>query len=584
MCSFGSSATLSDSLGTLLFYANHDTIWGSNNIPLQNGIGLMTITSANYLNDGYQGVLLIKQPKSNRYYYHFNNGIFTDSRLEYAIIDKSLNMGFGAVITKKNVLLQDSLTTKLTAIKHCNNSDIWITALCKSSVDGYCYFYSYLLNRYGINPMPIISKIKINLYSPLMGQMKFNLNGNILAFACETGVELFNFNNATGLFQHRQTINYMLNNGTGLEFSPNGKFLYVNNFQIEIANQNVIKLVDNILPSKWQLANNGKIYGHIYRGIAAPDITLSNNHWTFSSYSLWDKLNLGQISNPNAMGSSCNLDTNYISDYNYHTDYPYGHSLPDFPNFYIYKSKADFQHSGDCSNTLIHFYNNQIGVDSIRWYFLDDGQITSGTTTQHLYSQPGNYEVESISFYGGLSDTIKHCINIAGQGNSNLPKQISICEGTDTVINGLQPFGFEYKWNTGDTSSALKVYKPGLYILKYNTPCGYVTDSIIINTIHCNIDYEIPNVFTPNKDDVNDLFTITLKNTKQINYKIFNRWGNEIKSETITLNIFNSQKVVLWDGNINENIASNGTYFYLIELTPFIGETIKLKGFLNLFY
>lgn len=582
MCSAGSSASLSDSIGQLLFYANHDTVWGSNNLPLPNGTGLMSITSANYLSDGYQGVLLIKQPGNNTNYYHFNNGRFSDSRLEYAIIDKSLNSGLGDVITKKNILVEDSLTTKVTAIKHCNNTDIWITALCKSDISGHCYFFTYLLTRYGLNPMPVISKVKINLYAPFAGQMKFNLNGKILAFACETGVELFDFDNTRGLFSHRQTINFNLNNGLGLEFSPNGKILYVNNYQVDLLTYNVTKLVDEIMPSKWQLANNGKIYGHIYKGSFTPSNQYDNN-FTITSYLLWDKLNIGQISNPNVLGASCNLDTNYISDYNYRTDYPYGNSLPDFPNFYIYKPKSDFQYSGNCPNMPIQFYNNQSGVDSIRWIFIDNGQTSLGNLAQHQYTQAGNYEVECIAYYSGTSDTSKHCVNIAGQGNTLLVKEATICEGTDTLINGLQPYGFNYHWNTGQNSSSIKINKPGLYILSYNTQCGMVYDTINVKTIYCDMEFLIPNVFTPNNDNINDAFSITLKNVKQISYSIYNRWGNEIINESKEVDITNTQKYMIWDGLIKEEKATSGVYYFVIKIVPYKGDPLVQKNFITLF-
>ena len=331
MCSFGKSATISDSLGNLLFYANNDTVWGNNHIVLPNGTSLMSPTNSPFISSGAQGVLLLKQPGNNSNYYHFNTGISEDQRLEYAIIDRSLNSGIGAVISINNILLHDSLTEKLMAVKHCNNKSIWVVALKKSKAGHYCYFYSYLLNEFGLNPQPIISKVPITYYAPEMGQMKFNIQGNTLAFACESGIELFNFNKATGLFTHQQTFSYNFKNGMGLEFSPDGKLIYVNNYQVNIATNSVYKYVDDVFFSPLQLNK----YGHIlfnFLKITIEKYQQDNIFYTVYGTNI-NYFDLAKITSPDNNGLSCNLDTNYFKDYLYRSGYPRSISLPSFPNF-----------------------------------------------------------------------------------------------------------------------------------------------------------------------------------------------------------------------------------------------------------
>jgi gliding motility-associated-like protein len=583
MFSYRRCSTISDSIGNLLFYANDDTIWGKNNTVLTNGINLMSISAANKLS-GTQGICMIQKPKSDHLFYYFNMGLYTDQRLEYAVIDKDLNSGIGSVISKNIVLMaDDTLTEKLAIAKHCNNNDLWVVVVKKSVTSNYCYFCTYLLNSYGLNHQPVISKIKTTQTIPLMGQMKFNAKGTILAWASQDGVELFNFNNQTGVFTYKQNFNYNFENGLGIEFSPNNQLLYINRFQLNITTGNVTPLVTNILPTKLQLATDGKIYAHIYACNSYTPTSYDGN-FLYPYYSLVDKLNLGRITNPDISGTGCNIDTNFISNYSYQTPYPHGGwSLPDFPAYYFYNPKSDFKYSGNCISTPIQFYNNESNIDSLRWCFLDNNATATGTLVSHNYSSSGNYEVMCIAYYNNTSDTSKHCVNIAGQGNSNLPKQITICEGTDTIINGLQTFGYKYLWSTGDTTSATKISKSGIYTLSYQTPCGISIDTMEVKAIYCDMDYEIPNVFTPNNDGINDLFTIKLKNIKHISYHIYNRWGIELQNKNENINIFNYEKYTLWDGLINNNLADNGTYFYLIELTPFKGENVKLKGFLNLF-
>jgi gliding motility-associated-like protein len=94
--------------------------------------------------------------------------------------------------------------------------------------------------------------------------------------------------------------------------------------------------------------------------------------------------------------------------------------------------------------------------------------------------------------------------------------------------------------------------------------------------------YELPNVFTPNGDDINDLFKPLLpyRYVKNIDIKIYNRWGT-IMFETTDTNI-------LWDGrnSSNKKMCPDGTYFYICIVNEIHVEGITprvLRGFIQLF-
>jgi gliding motility-associated-like protein/uncharacterized repeat protein (TIGR01451 family) len=81
----------------------------------------------------------------------------------------------------------------------------------------------------------------------------------------------------------------------------------------------------------------------------------------------------------------------------------------------------------------------------------------------------------------------------------------------------------------------------------------------------------IPNVFTPNGDGVNDTFEIVgLANYPDNTIDIFNRWGNSIYHKQGYLND--------WTGNgLNE-----GTYFYVIQIKDATGLSATYKGYITL--
>jgi gliding motility-associated-like protein len=95
------------------------------------------------------------------------------------------------------------------------------------------------------------------------------------------------------------------------------------------------------------------------------------------------------------------------------------------------------------------------------------------------------------------------------------------------------------------------------------------TASIEFDT-YFDTDERMPNVFTPNGDQVNDVFNFT-KCDNILKTTIYNRWGNEV---------FNTEKQNhFWDGRTTSGEeCANGTYFYVI-----ITNEITYKGHIELF-
>ncbi len=93
--------------------------------------------------------------------------------------------------------------------------------------------------------------------------------------------------------------------------------------------------------------------------------------------------------------------------------------------------------------------------------------------------------------------------------------------------------------------------------------------------------YELPNVFTPNNDGINDLLVpITNIFVEKVDMKIYNRWGNLVY-ETQDPNIN-------WNGNYlekNEKV-SDGVYYYICDVYTYrlSGlEHFTLVGFVHVF-
>ncbi|HXD93341.1 MAG TPA: gliding motility-associated C-terminal domain-containing protein [Bacteroidia bacterium] len=93
-------------------------------------------------------------------------------------------------------------------------------------------------------------------------------------------------------------------------------------------------------------------------------------------------------------------------------------------------------------------------------------------------------------------------------------------------------------------------------------------------------EYELPNIFTPNSDNVNDLY-VPVKNRyiQSVDFTLYNRWGEVVYE--------NTNPALGWDGKSKQmkQPVPDGTYFYTCTVYErhFYGiKEIKLKGFVQL--
>ncbi len=94
-------------------------------------------------------------------------------------------------------------------------------------------------------------------------------------------------------------------------------------------------------------------------------------------------------------------------------------------------------------------------------------------------------------------------------------------------------------------------------------------------------DYQLPNVFTPNGDGINDMVTPLpgYRYIKDVDMKIYDRWGLIMFST--------SDRDILWDGknSATKMMCPDGVYFYVCTVNEIHVDGIKptvLKGFIQL--
>ena len=105
------------------------------------------------------------------------------------------------------------------------------------------------------------------------------------------------------------------------------------------------------------------------------------------------------------------------------------------------------------------------------------------------------------------------------------------------------------------------------------------TDSVLITVISAAFDFTVPNVFSPNGDEVNPFFQLVnptgFDQLELFEMLILNRWGLLIQSF--------DQYDFTWDGrDINNNPMSEGVYFYKMYYKLADGTEETLHGFVHL--
>lgn len=218
---FGGAAAMSDpATGRLLFYTDGRTVWNTNHGPMPNGEGLLGGETAR------QSALIVPSPEDPAIFYIFTTGGTggATSSVRYSVVDMRLQDGLGDV-TEKNQSLLSNAAEKIAATRHCNGRDYWVIV----HEGRQNRFFVYPLTEEGLGNA-IISTVGLSYTADAdrEGVFQISPNGRFAAAAtpAKSMVELFDFDNATGLITNQRVLTADNGRYWGLEFSPDNSKLY----------------------------------------------------------------------------------------------------------------------------------------------------------------------------------------------------------------------------------------------------------------------------------------------------------------------------------------------------------------------
>ena len=153
-------------------------------------------------------------------------------------------------------------------------------------------------------------------------------------------------------------------------------------------------------------------------------------------------------------------------------------------------------------------------------------------------------------------------VTIHPQPQPDLGVDTFFCPQKGEILEISPGFFSEYTWEDQSERESRIIELGGEYQVRVTDINGcWASDTLQVDE-RCPALLTMPNVFSPNGDQVNDAFTFTAEFVDKINLKIFDRWGKVVFSST-DLN-------ATWNGNIpNGNPAKEGVYFWQLEWEGF---------------
>ncbi|MCB9262147.1 MAG: choice-of-anchor L domain-containing protein [Flavobacteriales bacterium] len=137
------------------------------------------------------------------------------------------------------------------------------------------------------------------------------------------------------------------------------------------------------------------------------------------------------------------------------------------------------------------------------------------------------------------------------------------CQKRDIRLSTqLNDSSYSFSWNTGDSVGAITVNETGRYkVVVTDKVCGYSDfDETEIVFLAENLDYFVPNAFSPNNDGLNESIgpVFPLSKVDEYSFEVYNLWGEKIFESFVY-----GEK---WDGTYKGKQSEPGVYIWMARI------------------
>jgi gliding motility-associated-like protein len=253
----------------------------------------------------------------------------------------------------------------------------------------------------------------------------------------------------------------------------------------------------------------------------------------------------------------------------------------------------DAVNTAGCVPLVVYFHDSSTNVDQSTSYLWDfgNGQTSTLSNPAYTYINAGTFNV-TLTVYNGddCFDSIKinNLVRAYPKPNAGIgitPQVVSIFDPVvyfyDHTTGLPPPISWQWTLGDGETSTIQNLVhtyadtgKYAITLTVYNSYGCVDSTSDYVWVQNDNTIY-LPNTFTPNNDQSNDVFLAYGINLQKFNMKVFDRWGNMI---------YNSDDINQgWDGKYKGNKVADGIYAWTVDYIDAIGREHIIFGSVNLY-
>lgn len=243
-----------------------------------------------------------------------------------------------------------------------------------------------------------------------------------------------------------------------------------------------------------------------------------------------------------------------------------------------------------CAPILINFSDSSLqGCNEIRsyaWSFDDSGSMLNDTSSvanpNHLFATSGVYNV-SLSVEGcfGIKSTAVKSVNLLSN-SINVSADVTIDYGSSTTLSVSSVGATTCSWfpsesldcDTCFSTVASPTVTTTYFVSTYNANGCSAIDTVTVFVEYVCGEVFVPNAFSPNADNQNDKLCIYEKCIKNVEFVIYNRWGEKV-FET-------SNPKDCWDGTYKNELQDTGVFMYTLVADFVNGKNVKKYGNISL--
>jgi gliding motility-associated-like protein len=192
-----------------------------------------------------------------------------------------------------------------------------------------------------------------------------------------------------------------------------------------------------------------------------------------------------------------------------------------------------------------------------------DGSSSTGNNVRYTWNtgesvpvlrvnNPGFYRVRASNDCGTIADSVRYIMLASPQ--PQLPPDTSFCGNFSYALAPLNGDpAWVYRWNDGSGASTRTVRDFGVYELEVSDTAGCKGKASTTVFNSCNTRVWVPDAFTPGiSKGMNDVFKADIYETEYIEFRVFNRWGQEVFAT--------KDPAAGWDGTFNGMPCAEGVY------------------------